>query len=256
MRREHDINDNEIFRANAENLAPFLYRIQHTHPAAYARIRDVIRLAAPFFDDFNLRPIPATPDRIQLEWRQRDSDYPFRAHQLSDGTLRFICLATALLQPWRSETALFDEPELGLHPYALTLLGNLFKQATQGPFSRQLIISTQSAHLLNEFAPEEVIVVERKNGESIFTRLEPSHLSEWLEEYSLGELWQKNVLEEDRRKSELLRLWLAEVFTTREASRGDRGGTNGRIVCQRSFSRVLVAAQRALDADHSRGAWS
>ena len=134
---------------------------------------------------------------IQLEWRQSGSDYPFRAHQLSDGTLRFICLATALLQPAPPPTVLFDEPELGLHPYALTLLGNLFKQvavASGDRISKQVIISTQSAPLLNEFEPEDVIVVERTNGESTFRRLDSSHLSEWLDEYTLGELWQKNVL--------------------------------------------------------------
>ncbi|HUB81126.1 MAG TPA: AAA family ATPase [Bryobacteraceae bacterium] len=197
VRRARPINDNEVFRPNAENLAPFLYRIQQTDPQTYSKIRDIVRLAAPFFDDFKLRPIPATPDLIQLEWLQRDSDYPFRVNQLSDGTLRFICLATALLSPLRPATVLFDEPELGLHPYALTLLGNLFKQAAvaYGKYiNRQVIISTQSALLLNEFAPEEVIVVERKNGESTFRRLDSAALSEWLEDYSLGELWQKNVL--------------------------------------------------------------
>jgi predicted ATPase len=188
VRRPRALNDNEIFRANAENLAPFLYRIQQTDLASYLRIRDVVRLAAPFFDDFKLRPMPGTAD-IQLEWRQRDSDYPFRANQLSDGTLRFICLATALLQPTPPPTVLFDEPELGLHPYALTLLGNLLKQA-----SMQVIVSTQSAPLLNEFEPEDVIVVERINGESTFRRLDSARLSEWLEDYTLGELWQKNVL--------------------------------------------------------------
>jgi predicted ATPase len=201
VRRPRAINDNEVFRPNAENLAPFLYRIQKTDPASYSRIRDVVRLAAPFFDDFKLRPMPVTPDMIQLEWQQRDSDYPFRANQLSDGTLRFICLATALLQPKPPPTVLFDEPELGLHPYALTLLGNLFKQASS-VHGKQVIISTQSAPLLNEFAPEDVIVVERTNGESTFRRLDSAHLSEWLEEYTLGELWQKNVLggrpQEDR----------------------------------------------------------
>jgi predicted ATPase len=149
--------------------------------------------------------MPLTPDMIQLEWRQRDSDYPFRANQLSDGTLRFMCLATALLQPVPPPTVLFDEPELGLHPYALTLLGNLFKQAAVAHgnhISQQVIVSTQSALLLNEFEPEDVIVVERTNGESTFRRLDSTQLSEWLEEYTLGELWQKNVLggrpQEDR----------------------------------------------------------
>ncbi|HKW98211.1 MAG TPA: AAA family ATPase [Bryobacteraceae bacterium] len=192
VRRQKPINDDATLRPDAENLAALLYRIRQTFPTSYNQIRDVVRLAAPFFDDFNLRPMPTSPDLIQLEWKQKDSDYPFLANQLSDGTLRFICLATALLQPIRPSTMLFDEPELGLHPYALSLLGNLLKQVTEQ--YKQVIVSTQSAPLLNEFAPEDVVVVERHNGESVFRRLESAELATWLEEYSLGELWQKNVL--------------------------------------------------------------
>jgi predicted ATPase len=197
VRRQGATNDNEFLRPDASNLAAFLFRICQTHRASYEKIRDVVRLAAPFFDDFKLRPVPTNPDLIQLEWLQKESDYPFRASQLSDGTLRFICLATALLQPSPPPTMLFDEPELGLHPYALTLLASLFQQAAQeegDSFSKQVIVSTQSAPLLNEFAPEDVIVVERTQGQSTFRRLESAHLSEWLQEYTLGELWQKNVL--------------------------------------------------------------
>lgn len=197
VRRQGPINVNEVLRPSAENLAAFLYRISQTNPTHYAKIRDVVRLAAPFFDDFKLRPVPTNPELIQLEWLQKDSDYPFRASQLSDGTLRFICMATALLQPSPPPTMLFDEPELGLHPYALTLLGNLFQQASVQygtVFSRQVIVSTQSAQLLNEFQPEDIIVVERTQGESVFRRLDAAQLSGWLEDYTLGELWQKNVL--------------------------------------------------------------
>ncbi|HEY7337537.1 MAG TPA: AAA family ATPase [Bryobacteraceae bacterium] len=203
VRRQHALNDDELFRPNAENLASFLYRIKQAHPGSYAKIRDVVRLAAPFFDDFSLRPIPTKPDEIRLEWRQQGSDYPFQAHQLSDGTLRFICLATALLQPqlFRPATIIFDEPELGLHPYALTLLGNLFKQAST---SAQIIVSTQSAPLLDEFTPEDIIIVERTEGESTFRRLDPAQLSEWLEDYTLGELWRKNVLGGRPREDRLL----------------------------------------------------
>lgn len=191
VRRQGPINDNEFLRANAENLAAYLYGLQRTNQPAYEKIRDVVRLAAPFFDDFRLRPVLTNPELIQLEWLQKDSDYIFRASQLSDGTLRFICLATALLQPLLPSTVLFDEPELGLHPYALTLLANLFQQAaTRG----QVIVSTQSALLLNEFVPEDVIVVERTQGQSTFSHLESANLSEWLQDYALGELWQKNVL--------------------------------------------------------------
>jgi predicted ATPase len=197
VRRQGAINDNEFLRPSAENLAAFLYRISQTHPGHYARIRDAVRLAAPFFDDFKLRPLATNPEMIQLEWLQKDSDYPFRASQLSDGTLRFMCMATALLQPVLPATLLFDEPELGLHPYALTLVANLFQQAARhsgATITRQVIVSTQSATLLNEFVPEDVVVVERVRGESIFHRLDSAHLSEWLQEYTLGELWQKNVL--------------------------------------------------------------
>ena len=193
VRRQGAINDNVTLLPNADNLAAYLYRIQSTHLYIYQKIRDLVRLAAPFFDDFKLRPVPTNPELIQLEWAQRDSDYLFRPSQLSDGTLRFICLATALLQPTLPATVLFDEPELGLHPYALTLLANLFQQAARGSRT-QVVVSTQSAPLLNEFAPEDVIVVERTEGQSTFRRLESANLSEWLQDYALGELWQKNVL--------------------------------------------------------------
>jgi len=191
-RRQREINDNESLRANGENVAAFLHQIRETSPASYQRIRDVVRLAAPFFDDFKLRPVPSIPHLIQLEWMQRDSDYPFRASHLSDGTLRFLCLVTALLQPSPPPTMLFDEPELGLHPYALTLLADLFHQAART--GKQLIISTQSALLLNHFAPEDIVVVERAEAQSTFRRLESADLSQWLEDYTLGDLWQKNVL--------------------------------------------------------------
>ena len=197
VRRQRAINDNEIFHPDGGNLGPFLYKLQTTSPRSYTQIRDVVRLAAPFFDDFHLRPVPTNTDMIQLEWRQKGSDYPFLAHHLSDGTLRFICMATALLQPVRPQTMLFDEPELGLHPYALTLLGNLCQQAAEhyGSYvSKQLIVSTQSAPLLNEFEPEDIVVVDRQSGQSTFHRLDSAQLVEWLEEYTLGDLWQKNLL--------------------------------------------------------------
>ena len=197
VRRHSAINLNDHLYPDGSNLAAFLYRLSITDRDQYAKIRDVVRLAAPFFNDFQLHPIRLNRNLIQLEWTQKDSDYPFLASQLSDGTLRFICLATALLQPSPPATMVFDEPELGLHPYALTLLANLFQQSAQqhGSYvARQVIVSTQSAQLLNEFAPEDVIVVERTRGESVFRRLESAQLSEWLKEYTLGELWQKNVL--------------------------------------------------------------
>jgi len=191
VKRRGAINDNERLRNDAGNLAAFLLRLRNQHKASYRKIRDAVRLIAPFFDDFKLRPIPANEDNIQLEWMQKSSDYPFLAGQLSDGTLRFICLATALLQPEPPSTILIDEPELGLHPYALALFAGLVGGAGE---RMQIILSTQSAALLDHFDAGDVIIVERKDGESIFNRLSREDLHDWLREYSLGELWEKNVL--------------------------------------------------------------
>ena len=192
MRRTGSIRDNERLRHDGGNLAAFLYRLRDEEKSSYSLICDTIRLAAPFFDEFILRPRKSKDDEIiELEWKQKGSDYPFHASQLSDGTLRFIGLATALLQPKPPRTILIDEPELGLHPYALDVLANLILQAKT---RTQLIVSTQSALLLNAFDPAQIVVIDREGGESRFRRLDSAELQSWLEvEYTLGELWQKNV---------------------------------------------------------------
>ncbi len=192
VRRQHTIRDNEYLRPDGGNLAAFLLDLRQKDQGRYDLIRDTIRLAAPFFDDFKLRStkIENGDVMIQLEWMQKHTDFPFHPSQLSDGTLRFICLATALLQPDPPAAMFFDEPELGLHPEALAILAGLIRQS-----GTQIITATQSATFLNFFKPEDVIVADRKNGESVFHRLSAEDLNNWLEEYSLGELWQKNMFE-------------------------------------------------------------
>lgn len=193
MRRDHSVRDYERLRHDASNLAAFLLRLRQKHEGTYTLIRDTARLIAPFFDDFLLRPDERGPDEvIRLEWRQQGSDYPFQPHQLSDGTIRFIALTTALLQPRPPATILIDEPELGLHPYALSVLAQLIESAAE---RTQVILSTQSPTLLDHFDPENVIVVNRRDGRSTFDRLDADALSVWLDEYSVGEIWQKNVVE-------------------------------------------------------------
>lgn len=188
------INDNRQLNPDAANLAPYLYSIKQTHPEIYQRIRRTIQYVAPFFDDFVLLPKQDNPDFIELEWRSVHSTRPFKASDLSDGTLRFICLAVLLLQPLGRipKTVILDEPELGLHPAALVLLAGMIKSLSE---ERQIIISTQSVLLLNEFPPENVIVVDYQDGESTFTRLSTrDDLDEWLDEYLLGDLWSMNLI--------------------------------------------------------------
>lgn len=193
VKQVHGINDNEYLRDDARNLAAFLYRLKNHHEAHYKRIVKAIQLVAPFFGDFYLRPTVDNKEKIQLEWTEAGQDIPFTASALSDGTLRFICLATVLLQPeeFIPATILIDEPELGLHPFAIAVLGGLMKSAAG---QHQLIVSTQSVELVNEFEADDLIVVDKQGGASTFKRLNGEELAEWLSEYSLGELWKKNLL--------------------------------------------------------------
>lgn len=193
VKQVHNINDNAFLRDDAKNLAAFLLRLQLNHEEHYQRIVKAVRLVAPFFGDFYLRPTVGSKEKIQLEWTEQGQDEPFTASALSDGTLRFMCLATVLLQPkaFMPAAILIDEPELGLHPFAISVLGGLMKSASR---ERQLIVSTQSVELVNEFDAEDLIVVDKRGGASTFRRPDTEVLKEWLEDYTLGDLWKKNLL--------------------------------------------------------------
>ena len=192
MRRDQSVRDRAALRHDASNIAAFLLHLREQHKGSYDLIRDTVRLIAPFFDDFVLESeTKGEEEKVRLEWRQKGSDYPFQAYQLSDGTIRFICLATALLQPVPPATIVIDEPELGLHPFAINLLASLIQSASE---RTQVVISTQSPALLDHFQPEDVVVVSRQEGHSTFERLNADELREWLAEYSVAELWQKDVL--------------------------------------------------------------
>jgi predicted ATPase len=190
VKRMHPANDNLRLKPDAANLAPYLLMLYRKHPNEYQRIVETIRLVLPFFDDFVHR---GDEEYVQLEWLQTGyPDSPFKAHLLSDGSLRFICLVTLLLQPVAllPDTILIDEPELGLHPYAVNVLVAIFKQVAE---DKQLIVSTQSVELINELSPADVVVVDQENGASTFKRLDESELSDWLQDYALGELWKRNI---------------------------------------------------------------
>lgn len=196
IRQAQAVRDNLRLKPDAGNLASFLRHLRSFDPECYRKIVEVVRRVAPFFGDFVYREDPG--EMIELEWYEvNDPDTVLGPRQLSDGTLRFICLATLLVQATRPiqlslpATILIDEPELGLHPFALSILAALMSQASE---KCQLIISTQSVDLVNEFAPENVVVVSRRDGASHLERLDAKRLQEWLEDYALGDLWKMNVL--------------------------------------------------------------
>ncbi|WP_343637673.1 AAA family ATPase [Roseateles sp.] len=193
VKQVHNIHNNVRLQDDARNLAAYLLMLKQVHPEHYGRIVKVIRLVAPYFGDFHLRPVVGNEKTIQLEWTEAGQSEPFTASALSDGTLRFMCLATVLLQPeaLMPSTLLIDEPELGLHPFAVQVLAGLMKSLSH---TRQLIISTQSVALVDEFQAEDLIIVDKHQGASRFKRLDVHALKEWLAQYSLGDLWQKNLL--------------------------------------------------------------
>ena len=193
LKRTADLNDNRYLRPDGSNLAAFLYLLREKNAVEYGVIRRTVQLAAPFFDDFALEPQDLNADKIRLEWKHLGNDDHFDVSSLSDGTLRFIAIVTLLLQPVEKlpSVILLDEPELGMHPAAITLLASIIRSVS---VDTQVILATQSPILLDHFEPEDVLVTNRVKGATEFSRLDAEKLEVWLDRYSLGELWEKNDL--------------------------------------------------------------
>lgn len=193
IRTTGNVNDNRRLRADGANLAPFLHRLGETHHESLSVIERTVRLVAPFFDGFALEPDVLNEETIRLQWRHAGSDGYFDAAALSDGTLRFMALSTLLLQPdeLRPSVILLDEPELGLHPYAIAVLASMIKSVS---VESQVVLATQSPTLLDQFEPDDVLVADRADGATRFRRLDAERLQSWLDRYSLGQLWEKNEL--------------------------------------------------------------
>ncbi|SES97314.1 AAA family ATPase [Thorsellia anophelis] len=192
VKQVHQINDNLYLREDGSNLAAFLYKLERDYSKNYYRIIKTIQKIAPFFGGFILRPIPGNESCIQLEWYEKGYDIPFTAYHFSDGTLRFALIATLLCQPYEEENSILiiDEPEIGLHPYAIAILGALFKSASH---TRQIIISTQSIELVNCFEVGDLIVINKIEHQTKMKKLNKNDWEEWLSDYQLGELWNKNM---------------------------------------------------------------
>ena len=190
MRTKWSVNDNRYLKEDAANIAPLLLRLRQDSRSHYARIVETVRLILPFFSDFDLEP---ENGHMLLAWRERNSDQVFDVSQASDGMLRVIALVTLLLQPTGSlpDVLILDEPELGLHPYAINIIGELIASVSM---ETQVIVATQSMALIDCFEPEDIVVVERESRASTFSKLDVNALDEWLEDYSLSELWEKNVV--------------------------------------------------------------
>lgn len=193
LRGKWRIDDNRLLFDHGGNLASILYWLQQTKPDLYDLIVATISQGAPFFGGFVLEPDRLNPNVIDLRWKERGSRHEFGPHQISDGTLRFMALVTLLCLPQESlpKILLIDEPELGLHPAAINILADLMRTASA---SSQLLVSTQSVTLVNQFEVDNILVAEREDDQSTYRWLDANRLTSWLEDYALGELWEKNLL--------------------------------------------------------------
>ena len=193
LRSSANINDNRYLKTDGSNLPAFLFMLQEKYPKTLRRIELTIRSVMPYFGNFSLAPSLLDESQINLQWSDiENNEKYFDANDLSDGSIRFIALATLLLQPTLPKVIIIDEPELGLHPTAIVKLAGMIKSvASRGC---QIIVSTQSVNLINNFDAEDIITVDRKDKQSTFNRLNNDTLQHWLNEYSLGELWTKSII--------------------------------------------------------------
>ena len=193
LRSSANINDNRYLKTDGSNLPAFLFMLQEKYPKTLKRIELTIRSVMPYFGNFSLAPSLLDESQINLQWSDiENNEKYFDANDLSDGSIRFIALATLLLQPTLPKVIIIDEPELGLHPTAIVKLAGMIKSvASRGC---QIIVSTQSVNLINNFDAEDIITVDRKDKQSTFNRLNNDTLQHWLNDYSLGELWTKSII--------------------------------------------------------------
>ncbi len=193
LRTKANTNDNRILKEDGGNLPAYLYYLQEKYPLNFKRIEKIIQSVVPFFDRFNLSPAFLDEEKILLEWTEKEHpETYFNANHLSDGSLRYIALVTLLMQPKLPKVIIIDEPELGLHPTAINKLSGLIKSAAAKDC--QIIVSTQSVTLLNNFEAEDIITVDKEDNQSVFKRLDKDGLSNWIEDYSIGELWTKSII--------------------------------------------------------------
>ena len=194
IRQSSRIEFSDYLQSEGNNLASFLYSLKNNYPANYKRIVSYIRQIFPQFKDFYFEP--NKKGYVMLKWTDiSTNDYVLLPEQFSDGTIRFIALATLLLQPEETmpNVVIIDEPELGLHPFAIAQLAEMIKEASK---NTQVIIATQSPGLIDEFDANQITIIERdKESEStVANKLNEEELTDWLHNYSLSELWDKNVL--------------------------------------------------------------
>lgn len=191
MRQASTIDSAHYLQSEANNLSSFLLYLRDNYQDSYRRIVDYVSSVIPQFGDFYLEP---EKSYVSLKWTDNSpNDYVFSSEQFSDGSIRFIALATLLLQPEETmpKVIVIDEPELGLHPFAIDVLSEMIKDAS---LHSQIIVATQSPLLIDNFEMKDIMVIEREEDHTLARNIDQTTYAEWLKDYSISELWNKNVI--------------------------------------------------------------
>lgn len=191
IKQECDETDNRFMRSHGGNLAPILLRLQNEDIKRYKLIIRQIQRVLPSFGDFELEPLHG---KIALRWQHKYGDKTIGAHLTSDGSLRLFCLMTLLNLPsdMLPDVLFLDEPELGLHPYAITLVSEMLRQVSQ---TQQVFVATQSPYLVDCFDLENIIVARLKDGATELKTFDKAAYQQWLDdEYQISDLWLQNIL--------------------------------------------------------------
>lgn len=169
---------------NGDNLFSALYNLRASHRDVYDRIIDLLHQGFADFDGVEFPVVGA--GQVTLAWYERGDSQPFYPNQLSEGTLRFLWISTLLLSPELPGRLLLDEPEISLHPELLKLLAALLQDASA---RSAIVVATHSPDLIRWLEPEEVLVADKEDGATRFTWADQMNLDEWLDEYTLRDLW-------------------------------------------------------------------
>lgn len=175
---------------NGEDLVSCLFYLRETDRSRFEVIEDSLRAAFPGFERLDFPPVAA--GTLSLAWRDRAFSKPLYAHQLSGGTLRFLWLTTLLQSPGLTALTLLDEPEVSLHPELMSHLADQLREASR---RTQIVVATQSDTLIRFLEPSEVVVADvTDDGMTTLTRADQLDLGEWLQDYSMDELWRNGRL--------------------------------------------------------------
>jgi predicted ATPase len=186
-----DVTESFQLRSDGGNLAAVLLDLQSTDSKRYQLIVRQIQRVLPTFKDFVLEP---QAGKVLLRWVGKHSEKEFGSHLTSDGSLRLFCLLTLLNLPLDRlpDMMFFDEPELGLHPHAITLISEMLKRLSK---TRQIFIATQSPYMVDCFDLENIIVASANDGETVLRNLPRAQYQEWLDdEYRLSDIWLKEAV--------------------------------------------------------------